>query len=76
MVRNLWKEKQTLFLCCRSKYLKDDLYLEPYTCAEMGFLCLDDGDFDMAKEYLERARSVEFLKSGVNPGMINTYEGI
>lgn len=40
----------------QSKYLKDDLYLEPYTCAEMGFLCLDDGDFDMAKEYLERAR--------------------
>lgn len=70
------RKTDTLFLCCRSKYLKDDLYLEPYTCAEMGFLCLDDGDFDMAKEYLERARSVEFLKSGVNPGMINTYEGI
>ena len=30
----------------------------------------------MAKEYLERARSDEFLKNGVNPGMINTYEGI
>ena len=68
--KSLERKTRAVFLCCRSKYLTDDLYLEPYTCAELGFLYLDDGAFDMAKEYLERARCVEFLKSGVNPRII------
>ncbi|XP_020607165.1 tetratricopeptide repeat protein 39B-like [Orbicella faveolata] len=40
----------------RSKDLKKDFYLAPYTCAEIGFLYQDEGDLDRAKEYLERAR--------------------
>nr|XP_058942050.1 tetratricopeptide repeat protein 39B-like isoform X1 [Pocillopora verrucosa] len=40
----------------RSKDLKQDFYLAPYACAEIGFLYLDEGDFGRAKEYLERAR--------------------
>lgn len=45
-----------LCLCFRSKELKKDVYLAPYTCAEIGFLYQDEGDLDRAKEYLERAR--------------------
>lgn len=45
-----------LSLCFRSKELKKDVYLAPYTCAEIGFLYQDEGDLDRAKEYLERAR--------------------
>ena len=45
-----------MFLIYRSKDLKRDFYLAPYACAEIGFLCLDEGDFGRAKEYLERAR--------------------
>ncbi|XP_078354114.1 tetratricopeptide repeat protein 39B-like [Oculina patagonica] len=40
----------------RSKDLKQDFYLTPYTCAEIGFLYLDEVDLDRAKEYFERAR--------------------
>ena len=45
-----------MFLFYRSKDLKQDFYLVPYTCAEIGFLYLDEGDFGRAEEYLERAR--------------------
>ncbi|KAJ7383869.1 Tetratricopeptide repeat protein 39B [Desmophyllum pertusum] len=40
----------------RSNELKQDFYLAPYTCAEIGFQYLEEGDLDRAKEYLERAR--------------------
>lgn len=42
--------------CCRCKDLKEDFYLAPYTCAEIGFLYMEEGDLVQAKEYLERAR--------------------
>ena len=45
-----------MFLIYSSKDLKQDFYLAPYACAEIGFLYLDEGDFGRAKEYLERAR--------------------
>lgn len=40
----------------RSKDIVQDLYLAPYACAEVGFLQLEEGDLDQAKEYLHRAR--------------------
>jgi len=52
-----YKERTFLLsICFRSKELKKDFYLAPYTCAEIGFLYQDEGDLDRAKEYLERAR--------------------
>ena len=45
-----------MFLIYRSKDLKQDFYLAPYGCAEIGFLYLDEGDLGRAQEYLERAR--------------------
>ena len=42
--------------CCRSKDLSNDSYLAPYTCAEIGFLYLEEGDLELAREHLERAR--------------------
>ena len=44
------------FQCCRSKDLKRDFYLTPYACAEIGFLYMEEGDLDQAKEHLEWAR--------------------
>lgn len=43
-------------LSFRSKDIIQDLYLAPYACAEVGFLQLEEGDLDQAKEYLHRAR--------------------
>lgn len=40
----------------RSKNLVQDFYLAPYACAEVGFLHLEEGDLDQAKEFLHRAR--------------------
>jgi len=40
----------------RSKDLKRDFYLTPYACAEIGFLYMEEGDLDQAKEHLEWAR--------------------
>lgn len=40
----------------QSKDISHDLYLAPYTCAEIGFLYLEQGDLNQAKEYLEWAR--------------------
>ncbi|CAH3028126.1 unnamed protein product, partial [Porites evermanni] len=40
----------------RSKDLSNDSYLAPYTCAEIGFLYLEEGDLELAREHLERAR--------------------
>lgn len=40
----------------RSKSLVQDFYLAPYACAEVGFLHLEEGDLDQAKEFLNRAR--------------------
>lgn len=42
--------------CCRSKDLSNDSYLAPYACAEIGFLYLEEGDLELAREHLERAR--------------------
>ena len=42
--------------CCRSKDLTNNSYLPPYTCAEIGFLYLEEGDLELAREHLERAR--------------------
>ena len=53
---NLKERTFLLSICFRSKELKKDFYLAPYTCAEIGFLYQDEGDLDRAKEYLERAR--------------------
>lgn len=44
------------FLCSSSKNLVQDFYLAPYACAEVGFLHLEQGDLDQAKEFLNRAR--------------------
>ena len=44
------------FLCSSSKNLVQDFYLAPYACAEVGFLHLEEGDLDQAKEFLNRAR--------------------
>ena len=40
----------------RSKSLVQDFYLAPYACAEVGFLHLEEGDLDQAKEFLNKAR--------------------
>ena len=40
----------------RSKDLVEDFYLAPFACAEVGFLHLEEGDLDQAKEYLNKAR--------------------
>jgi len=40
----------------RSKDLVQDFYLAPFACAEVGFLYLEEGDLDRAKEYLNKAR--------------------
>ncbi|KAJ7388396.1 Tetratricopeptide repeat protein 39B [Desmophyllum pertusum] len=40
----------------RSKDLVHDFYLAPYACAEVGFLHLEEGDLDQAKEFLNKAR--------------------
>lgn len=40
----------------RSKDLVKDFYLAPFACAEVGFLYLEEGDLDQAKEYLNKTR--------------------
>ncbi|KAJ7388394.1 Tetratricopeptide repeat protein 39B [Desmophyllum pertusum] len=40
----------------RSKDLVQDFYLAPFACAEVGFLHLEEGDLDQAKEFLNKAR--------------------
>lgn len=40
----------------RSKDLVQDFYLAPFACAEVGFLYLEEGDLDRAKDYLNKAR--------------------
>ena len=44
------------FCVFRSKNLVHDFYLAPFACAEVGFLHLEEGDLDQAKEFLNRAR--------------------
>ena len=44
------------FSYCRSKDLVKDFYLAPFACAEVGFLYLEEGDLDQAKEYLNKTR--------------------
>lgn len=39
-----------------SKDLVKDFYLAPFACAEVGFLYLEEGDLDQAKEYLNKTR--------------------
>ena len=48
--------------CFRSKDLVQDFYLAPFACAEVGFLHLEQGDLDQAKEYLNKARYEVTLK--------------
>ncbi|KAJ7356173.1 Tetratricopeptide repeat protein 39B [Desmophyllum pertusum] len=40
----------------RSKDLVQDFYLAPFAYAEVGFLHLEEGDLDQAKEFLNKAR--------------------
>ncbi|KAJ7383871.1 Tetratricopeptide repeat protein 39B [Desmophyllum pertusum] len=49
-------EKDTEEYLFRSKDLVQDFYWAPFACAEVGFLHLEEGDLDQAKEFLNKAR--------------------
>ena len=50
------------FSYCRSKDLVKDFYLAPFACTEVGFLYLEEGDLNQAKEYLNKIRYTKAIR--------------